>query len=146
MTSADLNNNETIDDEVLRIIREAKRPLSLNLITDQSDLFDGPAPVAQSLNRLVAFGSLCCTVIDNGRKRLYTLRYPVPEPEETAPDAAKAPHTDLITDAPTPTPLIALRSDGIVEIRRADASVIEITPDEMAELQRFVASIRSARG
>lgn len=233
MTSADLNNNETIDDEVLRIIREAKRPLSLNLITDQSDLFDGPAPVAQSLHRLVAFGSLCCTVIDNGRKRLYTLRDPVPEPEETAPDAAKATHADLIlaalraagqltlneaaqaaecspkrasdvlrilksrglatmvrpglwastaarpwpdeapqkpaaepgpaveksppkpadqppgnhdTDAPAPTPIIALRSDGIVEIRRADASVIEITPDEMAELQRFVARIRSARG
>lgn len=50
-------------------------------------------------------------------------------------------------DAPAPAAIIiALRSDGIVEIRRTAAAVIEITPDEMAELQRFVASLRSARG
>lgn len=236
MASTDVNNNETIDDEVLRILREARgRPLSLNAITDRSDLFDGLAPVALSLNRLVARGSLCRAPNDKGGKQLYTLRDAVALPEEpapVAPNAAKAPHAHLIlaalrdagqltrtqaaaaagcspkrasdvlgnlkalglaipmrpglwataarpwpdeapqkpaaepgpavekspskpadqpagnqdTEAPPPTPIIALRSDGIVEIRRTAAAVIEITPDEMAELQRFVASLRSARG
>lgn len=237
MASADVNNNETIDEEVLRILREARRPLSLNAITDQSDLFDGPAPVALSLNRLVARGSLCRAPNDTGGKQLYTLREAVAPPQEPAPvtpDAAKASHGDLIlaalrdagqltrtqaaaaagcspkrasdvlgilkarglatplrpglwaataafsgtdaapkkpatesrqavekspsrpadqppgnhdADAPAPAAIIiALRSDGIVEIRRTAAAVIEITPDEMAELQRFVASLRSARG
>lgn len=231
-----INNNETIDDEVLRILREALRPLSLNAITDRSDLFDGPAPVALSINRLVARGALHRAPNDNGGKQLYTLRDAVALPEEpapVAPNAAKAPHGDLIlaalrdagqltrtqaaaaagcspkrasdvlgilkarglaiplrpglwataarpwpdeapqkpaaesgpavekspskpadqspgnhdADAPAPAAIIiALRSDGIVEIRRTAAAVIEITPDEMAELQRFVASLRSARG
>lgn len=52
---------------------------------------------------------------------------------------------EMGADTRASTPIIALRSDGIVEIRRAAAAVIEIAPEEMAELQRFVASLRGAR-
>jgi len=58
---------------------------------------------------------------------------------------AEPPSSQMGADARPSAPIIALRSDGIVEIRRADAAVIEIAPEEMAELQRFVAGLRAAR-
>ena len=70
-----------------------------------------------------------------------------PAVEKSPSKPADQPPGNHDTDAPAPAAIIiALRSDGIVEIRRANAAVMEITPDEMAELQRFVASLRSARG
>lgn len=210
---------EAISEEVVAVLSEAGRPMTLREIAAASELFAGAASVAGPLAEMVEDGSVERRVVDG--RPTFQLARSCPPPnttkhthadaalaalrergplsrQEIAEAAGCAPKraSDVLTQlarrglvaridggrwaaaepdpgtaepkpaaqteptkarhepspagqgshpSPGAVPIIALRSDGVVEIRRAGAALVEISPAEMAELQSFVDHLRSAR-
>lgn len=168
----DADRETALRAEILDVLAEARAPMTLRQIAEAAAPVAEPGSMNISAGRIAV--ELSCLVSQRAVERIcgtdgkpkFQLRRPalpansataviatagstVPNQRRNRPPpqpSAATPATPATpaTEKPSLPPLIALRSDGIIEIRRADAPVIELAQTDIAELWKFISGLRSA--